>query len=348
MRGRAVGVARDMTSKVVQYRRYGGPEVLELVDREDPTPGPGQVPPGRARRRGRTRWTGSSAAAGWRPGTRRTGRGCPGSTWPGSSTRSARASRRSPWATRCSARRPAAGTPRRSWRMSEALVRKPAEVGWETAAALPMGATTAYRALALLGLGEGDHTGTTIVIDGAAGAVGVFAVQLAVARGATVIGSAGEAHQDELRALGATPVVYGEGLADRVRAVAPTASTWVRHLGLRRAPRPRRADGLPGEGDHHRRLRRRAGARRHVHLRRRPGRRAPRPDRGPRPARRRTAARSDRRHLPARRGGEGAGRQPDPPRGGQARPTSVELAPSRRRAPSSRRRGRSRRRARRP
>lgn len=32
-----------MTSKVVQYRRYGGPEVLELVDREDPTPGPGQV-----------------------------------------------------------------------------------------------------------------------------------------------------------------------------------------------------------------------------------------------------------------------------------------------------------------
>jgi len=102
-----------------------------------------------------------------------------------------------------------------------ALVRKPAEVGWETAAALPVGATTAYRALALLGLGEGDHTGTTIVIDGAAGAVGVFAVQLAVARGATVIGSAGEAHQDELRALGATPVVYGEGLADRVRAVAP-------------------------------------------------------------------------------------------------------------------------------
>ena len=184
-----------------------------------------------------------------------------------------------------------------------ALVRKPAEVGWETAAALPVGATTAYRALALLGLGEGDHTGTTIVIDGAAGAVGVFAVQLAVARGATVIGSAGEAHQDELRALGATPVVYGEGLADRVRAVAPNGVDLgfdtSGYGGLRDLVA---LDGLPGEGDHDRRLRRRAGARRHVHLRRRPGRREPRPDRGPRPARRRTAARPDRRHLPARRG----------------------------------------------
>jgi NADPH:quinone reductase-like Zn-dependent oxidoreductase len=102
-----------------------------------------------------------------------------------------------------------------------AIVRKPAEVSWEVAASLPVVATTAYRALGLLGLGEGDHTGTTLVVDGASGGVGGYAVQLAVARGATVIGTASEAHQEDVRALGATPVVYGEGLVDRVRAVAP-------------------------------------------------------------------------------------------------------------------------------
>ncbi|MFD0468977.1 zinc-binding dehydrogenase [Nonomuraea thailandensis] len=56
---------------------------------------------------------------------------------------------------------------------------------------------------------------------GAAGSVGTAAVQIARRRGATVIGTAREANHDYLRALGAVPVVYGEGLADRVRALAP-------------------------------------------------------------------------------------------------------------------------------
>ena len=109
-------------------------------------------------------------------------------------------------------------------------MRKPAEVAWETAAALPVVATTAYRALALLGLGEGDHTGTTIVIDGAAGAVGRL-------RGAARGGPRRD--RDRQRGRGPPgracapsaprPVVYGEGLADRVRAVAPQGVD----LGLR-------------------------------------------------------------------------------------------------------------------
>jgi NADPH:quinone reductase-like Zn-dependent oxidoreductase len=71
--------------------------------------------------------------------------------------------------------------------------------------------------LGLLEVARGD----TVLIHGAAGAVGTVAVQLAVSRGATVVGTASEPNHDYLRELGATPVVYGGGLVDRVRAVAP-------------------------------------------------------------------------------------------------------------------------------
>ena len=94
---------------------------------------------------------------------------------------------------------------------------KPAELGWTEAAALPVAAETALRVLGLLEVTQGD----TLLIHGAAGGVGTVAVQLAVARGATVIGTASEANHDHLRELGATPVLYGEGLVDRVRAAAP-------------------------------------------------------------------------------------------------------------------------------
>ena len=62
-----------------------------------------------------------------------------------------------------------------------ALTRKPDGLSWDVAASLPIVATTAYRALALLGLGEGEGSGKTLVVDGASGGVGTYAVQLAVA-----------------------------------------------------------------------------------------------------------------------------------------------------------------------
>lgn len=97
------------------------------------------------------------------------------------------------------------------------VVKKPAEVSFEEAAAIPVAGETSARVLRDLALKEGE----TILIHGAAGGVGAVGVQLAVALGATVIGTASEANHDYLRSLGAVPVVYGEGLVDRVRAVAP-------------------------------------------------------------------------------------------------------------------------------
>ncbi|WP_241266717.1 hypothetical protein [Streptomyces scabichelini] len=61
----------------------------------------------------------------------------------------------------------------------------------------------------------------SVLIHGAAGGVGLMAVQLAAGRGATVLGTASPAEHDLLRDLGAIPVAYGPGLADRVRAAAP-------------------------------------------------------------------------------------------------------------------------------
>jgi NADPH:quinone reductase-like Zn-dependent oxidoreductase len=92
---------------------------------------------------------------------------------------------------------------------------KPASVDWAVAAAAGTVAETAERVLRLLGV----TSGSTLFIDGGAGGVGSATTQIAKARGATVIASASEANQDYLREIGAIPVVYGEGIVDRVRAV---------------------------------------------------------------------------------------------------------------------------------
>ena len=94
---------------------------------------------------------------------------------------------------------------------------KPDGLGWASAATLPIAAETALRVLDLLEVKQGD----TVLIHGAAGGVGTIAVQLARARGTDAVGTASEPNHDYLRELGATPVLYGDGLVDRVRAVAP-------------------------------------------------------------------------------------------------------------------------------
>jgi NADPH:quinone reductase-like Zn-dependent oxidoreductase len=93
----------------------------------------------------------------------------------------------------------------------------PPSLDFATAAALPAAVETATRALDQLGVASGS----TVLISGASGSVGSAAVQLAVVRGARVIGTASPANHDYLRRLGAEPVAYGEGLVGRVRALAP-------------------------------------------------------------------------------------------------------------------------------
>ncbi|MGW7357947.1 NADP-dependent oxidoreductase [Streptomyces sp. NPDC054802] len=98
------------------------------------------------------------------------------------------------------------------------LARKPANLSFEEAAGLPLAGLTAYQALTrALNVGSGD----TVLVHAAAGGVGSLAVQIARALGARVIGTASERNHDYLRGLGAEPVAYGEGLAERVRALAP-------------------------------------------------------------------------------------------------------------------------------
>jgi len=101
------------------------------------------------------------------------------------------------------------------------LWRTPDGISDEVASALPVAGTTASAALAVIGLRSGD----TVLIGGAAGGVGVFAVQLAKRAGASVIGTASESTFDFVRELGAEPVAYGPGLVDRVRAIAPNGVT---------------------------------------------------------------------------------------------------------------------------
>jgi NADPH:quinone reductase-like Zn-dependent oxidoreductase len=96
-------------------------------------------------------------------------------------------------------------------------VAKPESLSMETAAALVTVGEAAFRGLAHLNV----KAGQTLLIHGAAGSVGTIAVQLAVARGITVIGTAAAADLEHVTALGAAAVRYGEGWADRVRAIAP-------------------------------------------------------------------------------------------------------------------------------
>ena len=93
---------------------------------------------------------------------------------------------------------------------------KAPSVDWAVAAAAGVAGETSERGVRLLDVSAGD----TLLVDGGAGGGGAVAVQMARARGAKVIASAREANHDYLRELGATPVGYGQGVAERVRVAA--------------------------------------------------------------------------------------------------------------------------------
>jgi NADPH:quinone reductase-like Zn-dependent oxidoreductase len=94
---------------------------------------------------------------------------------------------------------------------------KPPSWSWEEAGGAAGSVETATRVLDRLAVGAGQ----TVLVQGAAGAVGTVAVQLAAARGARVIGTASESNHELLRSLGAEPTTYGDGLVERVKELAP-------------------------------------------------------------------------------------------------------------------------------
>ena len=94
----------------------------------------------------------------------------------------------------------------------------PTQVSAVDASCLPLAGLTAWQSLVeVLQIGSGD----TVLVHAASGGVGHLAVQIALAQGARVIGSASARNADFLRGLGAEPVEYGEGFAEQVRALAP-------------------------------------------------------------------------------------------------------------------------------
>ena len=96
------------------------------------------------------------------------------------------------------------------------LTAKPAEVPWEVAGALFVAGVTGVATVRAVA----PTAGEAVVIAGAGGGVGVFAVQLAVRTGARVIALASERHHAWLRERGAVPVAYGDGVSERITAAA--------------------------------------------------------------------------------------------------------------------------------
>jgi NADPH:quinone reductase-like Zn-dependent oxidoreductase len=195
--------------RAVVFEEFGGPEVLTVQDRPEPHAGPGQV-------RIRVR------AAGVNPFDYKVRRGLTKAKLPavpgfevagvvdeaGEGAEFAVGDEVVGWSK---------GGAYAEYALGGNLAHKPAGLSWEQAVSLPVAGETAQRVLDELGVKSGE----TILIHGGAGAVGSVAVQLAVAAGLTVVGTASNANHEYLRTLGAIPVAYGEGLVDRVRAAAP-------------------------------------------------------------------------------------------------------------------------------
>ncbi len=197
--------------KSIQYSEFGGPEVLEIVERPDPHPGPGQI-------RVVVR------AVGINPIDWKMRRGLTGGDLPQGTGREVAGvvDELGDGVSDVTVGEGVFGFAEGGGGASEfALLSDyapiPASLDFIHAAGLPVAVETAVRTLDLLGVGEG----TTVLINGAAGGVGGAAVQIAAARGARVIGTASEPNHAYLRSLGAEPTTYGDGLVERVRAIAP-------------------------------------------------------------------------------------------------------------------------------
>jgi NADPH:quinone reductase-like Zn-dependent oxidoreductase len=197
--------------KAVRFSQFGGPEVLEIADLPDPYPGPGQV------------WI-AVRAAGVSLSDWKKRQGLMDGELPqtvgyeaagvvdelGAGVAGVAAGDRVFGFS-------AEGAAQAELAVLSHWAPIPPSLDFPGAAALPAAVEAATRALDRLGAGSGS----ALLVNGASGSVGSAAVQLAVVRGARVIGTASPANHDYLRSLGAEPVAYGQGLAGRVRALAP-------------------------------------------------------------------------------------------------------------------------------
>ena len=231
-------------TRAVVATAYGGAEVLEVVDVELPAPGEGEVLVSvRAAAYNPADWKMYGGLWGAHPAAlpRRVGlEGAGVVTAVG------------PGVTRFAVGDDVVAHPAGGSFAEQVLVRervlehKPAGLAWEPAAGLLLAGGTAWHCLDAVGLGADDDasalalpgtdapgTGAhgsaapqaqaapTLLVHGGGGAVGSVVVQLAVLRGAQVLATCGPANDEYVRSLGATPVRYGPGLADRVRELAP-------------------------------------------------------------------------------------------------------------------------------
>lgn len=203
-------------ARIVQIEEFGGPEVLRVVDADLPGPGPGEV-------RLEVR------AAALNPADLKSRSGLFGGQLPkrlGSEAAGVVAAV-GPDVTSVAVGDEVIAFPATGAHASElvlpadSLTPKPPSLGWEEAAGLMLTGAAAVHALTAAGVGDGDR----VLVHGAAGGVGQMAVQLARLRGARVIGTTDPSGDEVLRGLGAEPVRYGDGLADRVRALAPDGVT---------------------------------------------------------------------------------------------------------------------------
>ena len=197
--------------KAVQFGRFGGPEVLEIVDLPDPHPGPGEV-------RIAVRAAGVNASD-WK---KRQGLMDPELPQTLGYEAAGLVDEIVDGVTDVVVGDRVFGFSGDGASQAQSAVLSdyapiPPSLDFAAAAALPAAAETAARALDQLGV----QAGRTVPISGASGSVGLAAVQLAVARGARVIGTGSPATHDLLREVAAEPVAYGDGLTQRVRALAP-------------------------------------------------------------------------------------------------------------------------------
>ncbi len=197
--------------RAVRFSAFGGPEVLEIVEVDEPHAGPGQIRV-------------SVRAAGINPVDWKMRRGAMGGELPQRTGREVAGvvdevgegvSDVAPGDGVFGFADGGGGVAEKVLLVDYAPI--PRSLDFVAAAGLPVAVETAVRTLDSVGVGEG----TTVVINGASGGVGSAAVQIAVARGARVIGTASPTNHEYLRSLGAQPTTYGAALADRVRELAP-------------------------------------------------------------------------------------------------------------------------------